>query len=126
MSKTSHYGIALVVFLCSSLTFSTAQADATSQKKDDARASAAPPPLCAPPTSLLRTNPPKPKLCSFTSINDNCTILVDRFHPLTPPTVYVSRGRTVYVQVVRPSPFETLTLDWKSTTGDWRLWRYHE
>jgi hypothetical protein len=53
--------------------------------------------------------------CSYTAVNNNCTVTVDRMNPITPPTIYVKRGRSVTVVVANPSPLEELTLDWKSS-----------
>ena len=55
--------------------------------------------------------------CSYTTTNGNCTISIDRMKPVTPPTIYVHRGCSVTVNVTKPSPFENLTLDWKSSTN---------
>jgi hypothetical protein len=51
------------------------------------------------------------KACSLTGVNGDCTIIIDRMRPATPPTIYVRRGRTVTLQVVNPSPLEKLELD---------------
>jgi hypothetical protein len=56
-----------------------------------------------------------PLACSYTATNGNCTLTIDRLNPVTPPTIYVRRGDTVSVVVNDLSPFEDLTLDWKSS-----------
>lgn len=55
--------------------------------------------------------------CSYSAVNDNCSVAINRMNPVTPPTVYVHRGCSVRVTVINPSPLETLTLDWKSSTA---------
>ena len=56
-----------------------------------------------------------PLACSYTATNGKCTLTIDRLNPVTPPTIYVRRGDTVSVVVNDLSPFEDLTLDWKSS-----------
>jgi hypothetical protein len=56
-----------------------------------------------------------PKPCSYTAVNDNCSVTINRMNPVTPPTIYVKRGGSVTVVVTDPSPLEDLTLDWKSS-----------
>ena len=55
------------------------------------------------------------KPCSYTAVNDKCSLTINRMSPVTPPTIYVKRGGSVTVTVTDPSPFEDLTLDWKSS-----------
>jgi hypothetical protein len=54
--------------------------------------------------------------CSYSAINDNCELSINRLDPVTPPTIYVHRGCYVRVNVTNPSTLEMLTLDWKSST----------
>lgn len=64
------------------------------------------------------SGPPAP-LCSSEITNGNCTIVVDRLNAVAPPTIFVLPMKTtavVKVWVYRTSPFEILTLDWKSST----------
>lgn len=70
-----------------------------------------------------KTEPPDPckvkvdqPLCSYTGINGSCTITINRLSPVTPPTIYAKTNAVITVNVVNPSPFEDLTLDWSSTT----------
>jgi hypothetical protein len=69
---------------------------------------------------------PKPKtcevapaatICSYTALNRDCTIIVDRLNPITPPTVYARENAKIKILVINPSPYENLSLDWKSTTA---------
>lgn len=55
--------------------------------------------------------------CSYTGLNGTCTITIDRLDPITPPTVYARPNAKIKIVVINPSPFENLTLDWKSTTA---------
>jgi hypothetical protein len=55
--------------------------------------------------------------CSYTLLNSNCTVTIDRKHPVTPPTIYVKPACTVTVVATDSYQFEKLTLDWKSTTA---------
>src|ERR1700730_15380107 len=54
--------------------------------------------------------------CSYTAENGKCQLTINRTNPVTPPTIYVKRGCSVTVSVSDTSPFEDLTLDWKSST----------
>jgi hypothetical protein len=56
-------------------------------------------------------------VCSYTGLNGNCTITIDRMNPITPPTVYAKPDAKIKVVVINPSPYEKLYLDWKSTTA---------
>jgi hypothetical protein len=60
---------------------------------------------------------PSANMCSYTGLNSDCTILIDRLNPITPPTIYARPKAKITVSVINPSPFETLSLDWKSTTA---------
>jgi hypothetical protein len=51
--------------------------------------------------------------CSYTALNGNCIVTVDRLSPIVPPTIYMRRGKTVTVVVLNTSPFERLSLDAK-------------
>jgi hypothetical protein len=55
--------------------------------------------------------------CSYTTLNGNCTVTLDRLNPTTPPTIYARRGSTVTVMVQDTSPLEDLTLNLKGTTS---------
>lgn len=55
------------------------------------------------------------KSCSYVTTNGNCKVEIDRMNPVTPPPIYVRRGCAVTVTVSQRSPFEKLTLDWKSS-----------
>lgn len=61
--------------------------------------------------------PVKQQTCSANGINRNCDLFIDRLRPVAPPTVYLRRGDTVTVHVINATPFETLSLDFK-TAGD--------
>lgn len=54
--------------------------------------------------------------CSLTGLNGNCRLIVDRTNPITPPTIYVRHGSKVKVVVKHTLPFETLSMDLKSTS----------
>lgn len=56
------------------------------------------------------------KTCSFTGLNGSCTVYIDRMHPIAPPTIYARRGSKITVDVINPSPFETQSLDLKTST----------
>ena len=60
---------------------------------------------------------PDVKMCSYTGLNGDCTIVIDRLNPITPPTVYARPTAKITVHVINPSPYEILSLDWKSTTA---------
>jgi hypothetical protein len=64
-------------------------------------------------TGYAQTGNMKP--CSYTALNDKCSLTIDRMNPVTPPTIYVKRGGSVTVTVTDPTPLEDLTLDWKSS-----------
>lgn len=52
--------------------------------------------------------------CSYTGLNGNCTIYIDRATPAAPPTTYARHGSIVTVSVVNLSPFEQLSMDFSS------------
>ena len=56
------------------------------------------------------------KACSYTVLNDKCTVLIDRLNPVTPPTIFAKRSGVITVRIGHPSIFEALTLDWKAST----------
>ncbi|MGO8718682.1 MAG: hypothetical protein ACLQMO_05625 [Acidobacteriaceae bacterium] len=56
----------------------------------------------------------KNNTCSYTGLNRDCEITIDRARPATPPTIYARRGSTITILVINPSPFEALSLDFKS------------
>ncbi len=60
---------------------------------------------------------PQQSTCSFTSINDNCQVNVDRTNAISSPTIYMKPGAKLKVVVYNVSPFETLTLDLTSLTA---------
>lgn len=70
----------------------------------------APPDPCKPPSI-------PEDACSYEALNGDCTVVINRFNPVTPPTIYVRRGKKVTVTVANPSPFEDLSLDIKSVTA---------
>lgn len=70
-----------------------------------------------PPALKPCASPPAVKFCSYTALNGDCTIFIDRLDPITPPTVYARPIARITIQVINPSPFENLSLDWKSTTA---------
>ena len=55
--------------------------------------------------------------CSFTALNGDCTITIDRLRPTAPATINARRGSNITVLVLHPSPFEDLSLDLKSATS---------
>jgi hypothetical protein len=52
--------------------------------------------------------------CAFAAVNGNCTLTLDRLHPVAPPVIYVRRGKQVTVRVTSALPFEHLTLERKA------------
>ena len=73
------------------------------------------------PVQCLKSTPkPTPSsltTCSYVALNGSCTVTIDRLNPIVPPTIYAKRDAVITVNVINPSPFEDLTLDWKSTTA---------
>src|SRR5689334_5079662 len=63
------------------------------------------------------TVPVNKTVCSYTGLNGDCTITIDRLDPITPPTVYARPNAKIKVVVINPSPYGNLSLDWKSTTA---------
>ncbi len=55
--------------------------------------------------------------CSYTALNGNCSLTLDRLNPTTPPTIYARRGSIITVNVQNTSPIEDLTLNLKGTTS---------
>lgn len=53
--------------------------------------------------------------CSYSALNGNCRVTINRFKPVTPPTIYVKPECKVYVvvQPINGYKLEHLTLDWK-------------
>jgi hypothetical protein len=77
-----------------------------------------PTPTATPPLVPKSCEPlPAVKLCSYTGLNGDCTIVIDRLSPITPPTLYARPNAKITIHVIDPSPYETLSLDWKSTTA---------
>ena len=77
-------------------------------------------PLAAQPANLCGTPKSLPtgvRPCSFTGRNGDCTIVIDRLRPLSPPLINARRGAYIKVQIADPSPFEDLTFDLKSATS---------
>lgn len=69
------------------------------------------PPLAV---AAAATNPP----CSTEKVNhQSCTIRFDRRYPVTMPTIQMSHGRQVIVEVKNPLDFETLSLDETGATA---------
>jgi hypothetical protein len=62
-------------------------------------------------------NPVPQATCSFTSINGNCQVNVDRANAISPPTIYMKPGSNLTVVVYNATPLETLTLDLSSYTS---------
>ena len=52
--------------------------------------------------------------CSYTGLNGNCQITIDRARPAAPPMIYARKSSTITLKVINLSPFETLSLDFKS------------
>ena len=79
--------------------------------------------VCAPPIAFAQTNnlcvnvQLAANLCSSTAMNGNCTLIIDRLNPTTPPLINAKRGSIITVTVLNPSPFEDLTLDLSSVTA---------
>src|SRR5215472_12547866 len=59
-------------------------------------------------------DPPQMSTCSYTGLNRNCNIVIDRALPASPPTIYARYGSTITVTVINPSPFEQLSMDFSS------------
>lgn len=68
-------------------------------------------------TKTCERIPVNKNVCSYTGLNGDCTITIDRLNPITPPTVYAKPDAKIKVVVINPSPYENLSLDWKSTTA---------
>jgi hypothetical protein len=49
--------------------------------------------------------------CSTEKVNGNCVVNIDRTHPIVMPTFSMHPGSHIVVNVLKPYPFETLTLD---------------
>jgi hypothetical protein len=74
--------------------------------------------ICDPlPPPPLTAVPMKTPACSYTALNPTCYIVLDRLHPLTPPTIYMRRNHLVYLVIYDASPFESVTLDLNSATA---------
>jgi hypothetical protein len=57
-------------------------------------------------------------VCSTEIINHgDCVIVLDRRYPVSLPTIQMHPGTQVYVVVNNPLDFETLSLDWTSSTA---------
>lgn len=69
----------------------------------------------AAPTPAAATRPTGP--CSFTALNRDCTLTIDRVNAVTPALINARRGSTITVKVIDASPFEDLTLDLGSITA---------
>lgn len=74
-------------------------------------------PLAMAQNDLCRDVQPAADACSFTALNGNCTLTIDRLRPVTPPLIYARHGSVITVKVFHPSPFEELTLDLGSATA---------
>jgi hypothetical protein len=68
-------------------------------------------------TKTCEAIPVNKNVCSYAGLNGDCTITIDRLNPITPPTVYARPDAKIKVVVINPSPYENLSLDWKSTTA---------
>lgn len=69
--------------------------------------------ICGSPPSLHAGE----RSCSFTGLNGDCAIVIDRLRPSSPPIINARRGGYISVQIADPSPFEKLSLDLKSATS---------
>jgi hypothetical protein len=68
------------------------------------------------PCTVVKPPTDKPP-CSFTALNRrSCNVIIDRLQPTNPPTIYAAHNTEITVYVGDLSSFETLYLDWKSTT----------
>lgn len=52
--------------------------------------------------------------CSYTALNGNCAIVIDRASPASPPPIYARHGSSITVTVLNSSPFEQLSMDFSS------------
>lgn len=52
--------------------------------------------------------------CTYSAVNGNCTLTLDRQNPIAPPTIYVRHGSKVTVTVTKQLPFEHLSMDLKA------------
>jgi hypothetical protein len=59
-------------------------------------------------------NIPAGDTCSYTGLNGDCSITIDRARPAAPPTIYARKGSKITLKVINLSPFEKLSLDFKS------------
>jgi hypothetical protein len=66
-------------------------------------------------TTEEQSHPEKLPSCSYSALNGNCRVTINRFNPVTPPTIYVKPACKVTVLVRQDNGYklEHLTLDWK-------------
>lgn len=68
--------------------------------------------LCA--TASAATDPPP---CSTEKVNHEvCTFTINRWYPVSFPTIQMSQGKRIIVKLENPLPFESVTLDSAGTT----------
>lgn len=60
---------------------------------------------------------PKVTPCSTEKVNGDCTLTIDRTNPLQPPTLQMYPGKVVTVKIENGLPFESLSLDWQSSSA---------
>jgi hypothetical protein len=55
--------------------------------------------------------------CSTEKVNhENCSFIINRWYPVTFPTIQMSQGKQIIVKLVNQLPFESVTLDSTGTT----------
>lgn len=65
-------------------------------------------------TALAATDPPP---CSTEKVNHvDCTLTINRWYPVTLPTIQMSQGKHIIVKLENPVPFESVSLDSTGTT----------
>lgn len=99
-------GIRLCVAMCLLIAVTVACAQEVLSAADDADLKK----LCGP---VLVAEP----VCSYTALNGDCSVFINRFSPVAPPTIYARHGAIITVKVLNLSRFEQLTLDLKSLTA---------
>ena len=71
----------------------------------------------APAPSFANCGTPARTTCSFTAMNSDCILGIDRLRPVTPPTINVRRGSNINLKITNASVFEKLSLGLKSASA---------
>jgi len=84
---------------------------AMGQAQNQVQASPPLPAACTPPAAVAPT-------CSYEAVNGDCTLVINRLMPITPPTIYMNRKKKITVILKNPAAIENpATLDVKSVTA---------